>query len=73
MLSTSAENTIKAVNNKKNKPVHLLFKGTKGHLPMANVGCQMLDSRINLGDPPKDLVEEWVQNHSVSCLFWTQY
>ena len=26
----------------------------------------MLDPRINLGDPPKDLVEEWAQNH---CLF----
>ena len=32
---------------------------------MMNVG-QMLDPRINLGDPPKDLVEEWAQNH---CLF----
>ena len=65
MLSTSAENTIKAVDTKRNKPVHLLFKGTKCRTPMMNVG-QMLDPRINLGDPPKDLVEEWAQNH---CLF----
>ena len=54
MLSTSAENTIKAVNAKKNKPAHLLFKGTKGCPPMMNVG-QMLDPRINLGDHPKIL------------------
>ena len=45
--------------------MYLLFKGRKGRPPMMNVD-QMLDPRINLGDPPKDLVEEWAQNH---CLF----
>ena len=59
--STTAENTIKLVNTKKNKSVHLLFKGTKGRPPMMNVG-QMLDPRINLGDPPKDIVQECGQN-----------
>ena len=67
MLSTTAENTIKAVNTKKNKPVHFLFKGTKGRSPMMNVG-QMLDPRINFGDSPKDLVEEWAQNHCLSVI-----
>ena len=38
MLSTFAENTIKAVNTKKNKPVHLLFNTKKGCPPMMNVG-----------------------------------
>ena len=51
MQSTFAENTIKAVNTKKNKSVHLLFKGTNVRPPMMNVG-QMLDPRINHGDPP---------------------
>ena len=56
MLSISAEN-IKAVNTEKSKLVHLLFKVAKGCLPVMNVG-QLLDPKINLGDPPKDLVEE---------------
>ena len=47
MLSTSAENTTKRANTKKNKYVHLLLKGTKGRTPMTNIG-QMLDCRINL-------------------------
>ena len=34
---------------------------------MMNV-CQMIDPRINVGDPPKDLVEEWEQNHSLSVI-----
>ena len=50
ILSTSAEKTIKVINTKKNKPVHLLFKGTKGGPPILNVG-HMLDPKINLGDP----------------------
>ena len=65
MLSTFAENTIKAVNTKKNTPVHLLFNRKK-------VG-QMFDFRINLGDPPKDLVEEWAQNYCICYPFWGQY
>ena len=72
ILSTSAENTIKAVNSKKNKPMHLLFKGTKGRPPLMNIG-QMLDPRTNLGDPPKDLMEEWAQYHCLCYPFWDQY
>ena len=64
MLSTSADNTMKAVNTKKNKSVYLLFNRAKGRPLMMNVG-QMLDPRINLGDPSKDLVQEWAQNHCV--------
>ena len=57
MLSISAENIIKAVNTEKSKLVHLLFKVAKGCLPVMNVG-QLLDPKMNLGDPPKELVEE---------------
>ena len=34
---------------------------------MMNVS-QMLDTRINLCDPTKDLVEEWAQNHCLSVI-----
>ena len=73
MLSISAENIIKAVNTEKRKLVHLLFEVAKGCLPVKNVG-QLLDPKINLGDPPKDLVEEWTQNDFLSVIpFWVQY
>ena len=58
MLSTSAENTIKAVNTKTNTHVHLFFKGTKGRVPIMNV-VQMLDPRTILDNTSKTLVEEW--------------
>ena len=67
MLSKTAENTIKSVNTKKNKPVHLSFKGTKGRPPMMNV-VQILDPKTNFGNPPKDLVEEWAKNHCLSVI-----
>ena len=38
---------------------------------MMNVS-QMLDTRINLGDPTKDLVEEWAQNHCLCYPLWDQ-
>ena len=70
MLSKTAENTIKSVNTKKNKPVHLSFKGTKGRPPMMNV-VQVLDPETNFGYPPKDLAEEWAKNHCLlSFLGW---
>ena len=28
----------------------------------------MLDRRINLGNPPKDALEEWAQNHCLSAI-----
>ena len=61
MLSTSAENAIKAVNTRRNKPVNLLLKVTKGLPSMMNAG-QMLDPRIILVTHPKIL---WSNGHKM--------
>ena len=60
MLSTSAENTIRATSTKKNKMDKRSY---------TNDVSQMLNARINLGDSLKDLVEEWAQNHCLSVIF----
>ena len=68
MLSTSEESTTTAIDTKKNKRVHISFKGPRSRPPMTHIG-QMLSHKINLGDTPKDAVKERAQNLCFSVIY----